>query len=227
VVIADADPLARRVIRDALQSMDGFIVVAEAKDGVEALELTLHCKPELVLMETGLPRLDGIKCCRAIIEGTTSTSVVFFTVEEELDTQLRALTAGASGFISKSANMESVERALRAVASGKAAISRRLTAELITRLRASLENGLGMRPVKSVLTNREWEVLDLMCVGSTTRTISDALFLTEDTVYTHAKSILRKLGVRSRAAAVLMAEQMREPGAAGRERPPAGTDSAD
>jgi two-component system, NarL family, response regulator LiaR len=212
VIIADPDPLARRAIRDSLMSA-GFVVAAEAKDGVEIVELAGHYKPDLVLMEVGMPVLDGIAACRQIVSRTPAVRVVMFAVRADRETELRALRAGASGFLPKSTSIESVGRALRSVASGEAAVSRSLTSYLIEQLRNSAEDGSGMRPVKSSLTTREWEVLDLICAGDSTRDISQKLFLSEDTVYSHTKSILRKLDVHSRAEAADAARRLRQPGA--------------
>lgn len=211
LIVADADPLARRVIRDSLQNSDGFVVAAEAKDGIEAVELAVHYKPELLLTEVTIPGIDGIEVCRRIVSKAPQVRVVIFTVTEDREVQIRALRAGAAGFLCKDASIDAVTRALRGVAQGEAAISRSLTMRLIELMRQTSENGLGVRPVKSVLTSREWEVLDLMCAGRSTREIADALFLSEDTVYSHNKSILRKLGVHSRAEAVRAAEQLRSP----------------
>ena len=208
----DTDPLARRAIRDALTAEPGFVVSAEAKDGTEAVELAIHYRPELVLMEVGLPQLDGISACREILARAPEIRIVMFSVPQNRETELRALRAGASGFLTKSAALDSVGRALRSVASGEAAVSRQLTSHLIDVLRSSTEDGRGMRPVRSPLTTREWEVLDLICAGLSTRDISAKLFLSEDTVYSHTKSILRKLGVHSRAEAVQAAGRLRQPG---------------
>jgi DNA-binding NarL/FixJ family response regulator len=211
IIIADPDPLARRVIRDSLHEDGGFIVTAEAKDGVEAVELTLHYRPELLLMEVGMPALDGIGACREISAKASDVRVVMFSVPQERDVEIRALRAGAAGFLSKNADIEAVARALRSVALGEAAVSRALTRELVELLRNTTENGSGMRPVKSPLTTREWEVLDLICAGDSTREISGKLFLSEDTVYSHTKSILRKLGVHSRVEAIAVAGRLRQP----------------
>lgn len=211
LIVADADPLARRVMRDSLQESDGFVVAAEAKDGTEAVELATHYKPELVLTEVRLPCIDGIEACRRIVERAPQVRVVIFSVNQGRDVEMCALRAGASGFLCKDSSIESITRALRAVARGEAAISRHLTMHLIEMTRHTSENGIGLRPVKSTLTSREWEVLDLMCAGAATREIADALFLSEDTVYSHSKSILRKLEVHSRGEAVIAAERLRCP----------------
>jgi DNA-binding NarL/FixJ family response regulator len=212
VIIADPDPLARRVIRDSLSQDRGFLVSAEASDGVEVVELAVHYRPELVLMEVGLPILDGVSACREIVTRAPEVRVVMFSVPQGREVELNALRAGASGFLSKSMSTDSVGRALRSVASGEAAVSRSLTRHLIDLVRNTAEDGRGMRPVKSPLTTREWEVLDLICAGDSTREISSKLFLSEDTVYSHTKSILRKLGVHSRAEAVEAAMRLRHPG---------------
>ena len=100
-------------------------------------------------------------------------------------------------------------RSLRCVAEGEAAVTRALTSHLVELLRSAPESGVGMRPVKSPLTSREWEVLDLLCAGDSTREISAKLCLSEHTIYSHTKSIWRKLGVHSRTDAIATAAHMR------------------
>jgi DNA-binding NarL/FixJ family response regulator len=206
VIIADPDPLARRAIRDELQSRPGFVVVAEASEGVEALELCRHYKPELLVAEAILPRIDGIELARTLRESTPETRTVLFAVSTDPETGMRALRAGAWGYLHKEVGVGAVASALKAVARGEAAVSRTLTMRLIERLRLVPEAGTGIRPVKSNLTSREWEVLDLLVGGAGTSEIAGTLFLTEDTVYSHIKSIMRKLGVRTRGEAIDAAE---------------------
>ena len=129
IIIADPDPLARRVIRDSLRFDGGFIVSAEAKEGREAVELALHYRPELVLMEVGMPGLDGIGACREITAKAPEVRVVMFSVPQDRDVEIRALRAGAGGFLSKNANIEAVVRALRSVAGGEAAVTRSLISD--------------------------------------------------------------------------------------------------
>jgi NarL family two-component system response regulator LiaR len=211
VVIADSDPLARRVVRDALQDRTGFVVPAEASNGLEAVELTLHYRPDVALMETSLPGLDGLTATRRIREEAPEVRVLILSRDDHEEVQLLALQAGAAGFVSKNVPVETVSRVVASVVRGEAAISRKVTMRLIERLRHLPEDGVGMRPVRSPLTEREWEVLDLLCQRKNTREIAEALVLSEETIYSHSKNVLRKLEVHSREEAIEAAEQLRQP----------------
>jgi NarL family two-component system response regulator LiaR len=209
-VIADDDPFARRVIKDVLQRA-GVIVIAEARNGRQAVELALYYRPDVVLMDVVMPELDGIIATRQIIKELPDQLVIVLTGagDDEDELGLQALRAGASGFLSKDVDIEALPRALEGVRTGEAAISRKMTKRLIERLRRSQGGHAGLRPVKSPLTAREWEVIDLLQAGSSTDDIAEALVLSTETVRSHVKNILRKLGVRSREEAVAAAERMR------------------
>jgi DNA-binding NarL/FixJ family response regulator len=211
LIVADPDPLSRRVVCDALAAADGIVVAAQASDGIEAAELVLQHRPGVVLAEAGLRRLDGVSLVRQLRDQAPEVRVVIFTVDPDEELALRALRAGAAGVLSKDMELESIGRALQGVARGEAAISRRLALALVEQFRHIPEGFAGMRPVRSPLTPREWEVLDLVSTGATTHDIAAALVLTEDTVYSHVKSILRKLGVHTRAEAVALVEGLRQP----------------
>jgi NarL family two-component system response regulator LiaR len=218
-VIADDDPFARRVIKDVLQKA-GVVVIAEARNGRQAVELTLFYRPDVVVMDVVMPELDGIIATRQIRKEIPEQLVIVLTGagEEDEELGLQALRAGASGFLSKDLEIDALPRALEGVRAGEAAISRKMTRTLIDRLRDAPSGSSGMRPVKSPLTAREWEVIDLLKGARSTDQIAGELVLSTETVRSHVKNILRKLAVRSREDAVIAADRMRS--APGGEEPP-------
>jgi NarL family two-component system response regulator LiaR len=209
-VIADDDPFARRVIKEVLQKA-GVLVIAEARNGRQAVELTLFYRPDVVVMDVVMPELDGIIATRQIRKAIPEQLVIVLTGagEEDQELGLQALRAGASGFLSKDVEIDSLPRALEGVRAGEAAISRKMTRMLIDRLRDTPTGSSGMRPVKSPLTAREWEVIDLLKASKSTDQMADELVLSTETVRSHVKNILRKLDVRSREDAVAAADRMR------------------
>ena len=209
-IVADDDPLVRRLIRDTLQRAD-VTVIAEASTGREAVELALFYRPDVVVMDVVMPELDGIMATRQIRRQLPEQLIIVLTGAGEDDHELgmQALRAGASGFLSKDLEIEALPRALEGLRAGEAAISRKMTLALIERLRETPTGSSGMRPVKSPLTAREWEVIDLLKASKTTDQIADELVLSPETIRSHVKNILRKLDVRSRDDAVAAADRMR------------------
>jgi DNA-binding NarL/FixJ family response regulator len=210
VLIADDDPLARRVVKEVLREA-GLMVVAEARTGREAMELALHYEPDIVLMDVVMPELDGIVATRRIVQALPDQLVLMLTGAGDDDDEiaLQALHAGAAGYISKEVDIDALPRALAGLHDGEAAISRKMTLRLIERLRRSSEGSAGLRPVKSPLTSREWEVVDLLQAGRTTDEIAGELVLSNETVRSHIKNVTRKLGVHTRAEAVRAANRLR------------------
>lgn len=209
VLIVDTDPLARRAVADLLRAAGAFVVVATASDGREGVELALHYRPDLVLTATGLEDLDAVEVVRRVTDEAPGTRVVVLTVGSDEHVAMTALRAGASGILTKEqARDGELAEALVAVHAGEVSIPGELARELVERLRRMPEPGRGVRPIRSPLTTREWEVLDLLAAGLTTREIADRLVLTEDTVYTHVKNLCRKLGVHSREQAVRAARDL-------------------
>jgi NarL family two-component system response regulator LiaR len=208
-IVADDDPLVRRLIKDTLQ-MDGITVIAEAPNGRDAVELALFYRPDVVLMDYMMPELDGIEATRRIYASDPGVRVVLLTGAADDDLGLRGLRAGAVGFLSKDMSLASLPRALRGAVEGEAAISRRLAMQLVQHFRTAPSAGTGLRPVRSDLTDREWEVLDLIAGGASNEDISRVLVLCRETVRTHLKNLYRKLGVRSRAEAIEAAMRVRK-----------------
>jgi DNA-binding NarL/FixJ family response regulator len=207
-IVADDDPLVRRLIRDTLQRAD-VTVIAEASTGREAVELALFYRPDVVVMDYMMPEMDGIEATRRIYAHDPSIRVVLLTGAGDEELGLRGLQAGAAGYLSKEVELDALPRSLRGVVDGEAAISRRLAMELVQRYRSTPRAGAGLRPVRSRLTDREWEVLDLLAGGATTDEIANGLVLSPETVRSHLKNLYRKLEVNSREEAVRAATRMR------------------
>jgi two-component system, NarL family, response regulator LiaR len=207
-IVADDDPFARRMIKEALQAA-GFIVIAEAPDGRSAVELTLYYRPDIVVLDVVLPDLDGISATRQIIKEAPDQLVVVMSTAGEEEMGLAGLRAGAVGFLSKDLDIDVLPRALEGAVKGEAVISRRLAMRVVEDLRRIPEGAQGMRPVKSPLTDREWEVLDLLYEGCSTEELARRLVLSTETVRSHIKHILQKLNAGSRSEAVAKAQELR------------------
>jgi NarL family two-component system response regulator LiaR len=185
-------------------------VIAEASTGREAVELVLFYRPDVVVMDYMMPELDGIEATRRIYEQAPEIRVVLLTGAGDDELGMRGLRAGAAGYLSKEMELASLPRALRGSLDGEAAISRRLAMQLVQHYRAAPMGGMGLRPVRSDLTDREWEVLDLLSGGANTDDIARVLVLSTETVRSHLKNLYRKLGVRSRDEAVEAAHRLRD-----------------
>jgi DNA-binding NarL/FixJ family response regulator len=210
-IVADDDPLVRRLIRDTLQ-FDGITVIADACNGREAVELALFYRPDVVVMDYMMPEMNGVEATRSIYEQAPEVRVVMLTGSDDVELGLRGLRAGAAGFLSKDMQLTSLPRALRSTLDGEAAISRRLAMHLVQHFRTTPAGGTGLRPVRSTLTDREWEVLDLLSGGASTDDIARQLVLSTETIRSHLKNLYRKLGVRNRREAAEAAVRLRELG---------------
>jgi NarL family two-component system response regulator LiaR len=208
VLLVDQDPLVRRVVRDALAG-SGIQVVAEAGDGREAVDLASRCKPDVVLTDLVLPELEGPATIRRIVSASPLVRVVVLTAAKDAHAGITALKAGASGYVTKDVELNTLPRIIAAVANGEAAVSRAFVSVLIDRLRSAPEGNAGLRPVRSRLTPREWEVLDLLCAGYSLEDVTDALVVSPETVRSHLQRAMRKLGVHSRDAAVEAVRELR------------------
>ena len=216
VLIVDQDPLVRRVVRDTLSGGD-ISVVAEGTDGLEAVRFASEHLPDVVLMDILLPELDGPTAIRQIVSASPVVRVVVLTAAREADAGITALKAGASGYLNKGVDLSALPRIIRAVADGEAAIARSFVSVMIDRLRAAPEGNIGLRPVRSALTAREWEVLDLLSSGLTTEEVTDTLVISLETVRSHLQRAMRKLGVHSKEAAIEAVREVRATAAAGGE----------
>ena len=206
VVVASADQALRRAVRDALAQSPQIVVAADARDEVEALELTRWYRPEVVLVDLALPPRGAP--VGEILAVAPCAVVVLAPDRDDGPAGLRSLRAGGRGVVSLPRDADALDASLRAVVAGEVAISGRLAMALVEELRGQPDPS-GLRPVRSSLTARQWEVLDLLGAGATTLQIAQALRVTRETVYGHVKHILRKLDVRTREEAVRAARELR------------------
>jgi DNA-binding NarL/FixJ family response regulator len=209
VLIAAGDPLVRRALESVL-SGDEFEIVAQTASAAEAFSIAQERHPQVALVDVILENGgDGLEVAERIARETSETRVIVLAATDDEDKALRALRAGARGYLRKDIELDALPRAVKGVLLGEAAVSRRLTMRVIDELRKSPALGPGMRPTVSELTPREWQVLDLLTTGASTADIAVDLVLSPETVLTHVKNILKKLGVHSRRDAIKQAERLR------------------
>ena len=205
IVLADDQSLVRGGFRMILSAQPDMEVVGEATDGEEAIARWRQLRPDLILMDVRMPKLDGLEASRRILqEGGDGTRVVILTTFDLDEYVYAALRAGASGFLLKDLTPEQLVSSIRIVLSGDALLAPSITRRLVERFARPGRASSGTADV-SALTARELEVLRLMARGLSNAEIAERLFLSETTVKTHVARILPKLDLRDRVQAVVFA----------------------
>jgi DNA-binding NarL/FixJ family response regulator len=205
VLLVDDDDLMRAGLRAVLSSDKNIEVVGEAVDGRDAVGRFGRLKPDVVLMDVRMPRLDGISATREIAEAAPESRVLILTTFEEDDYIFGALNAGASGFLLKRTRPEELIEAIHTVAAGDALLAPSVTRRVVDNMARAPASGVRNEPRLEELTQREREVLELMARGLSNQEIADELVVEHSTVKTHVKRVLMKLGVRDRVHAVILA----------------------
>jgi DNA-binding NarL/FixJ family response regulator len=202
----------QRVVRDGLVTLLGVLpgieVVGAGANGEQALALVDQHRPQVVLMDLRMPRVDGVEATRRILAAHPNTAVVVLTTYVDDDSILAALRAGALGYLTKDAGRDQIARALHAAAAGQAILDPGVQARLIAA--AGSRPGVDAapsRPLPDGLTAREAEVLALIATGHTNAQIAAALVVSPSTVKTHINNLFAKAGIKDRAGAVHYAYQ--------------------
>ncbi len=204
VLLADDQAMVRAGLAMVLGSEDGVVVVAQCEDGAGVLPAVRAHRPDLVLMDVRMPRVDGPEATRRLRAEPGSPPVLALTTFDDDEALWGSLDAGAAGFVLKDSPAEVLVDAVRAVAAGGAWLDQRVLPRVLERARGRPPG----RPGGSVLdrlTPREADVLRLVCRGANNAEIAVALRMGERTVKSHVSAILAKLGVRDRAAAIVAA----------------------
>lgn len=196
ILIADDHPVVREGLAGMLAGQPDMMVVAQAENGAQAVTLWAQQQPDVVLMDLRMPGMDGVAAIAAIKGQRPLAPILVLTTYDSDADILRAIEAGATGYLLKDAPREELFRAIRAAARGESVLSPAIAARLMTRMRA---------PVEESLSAREIEVLQLVAAGQSNREIGKALHISAATVKTHLIHIFAKLGVSDRTAAVTAA----------------------
>jgi DNA-binding NarL/FixJ family response regulator len=198
VLVVDDHPIVRSGIASVLASQPDFAIVGEASNGVEAVEAARRLSPDLVLMDLRMPVQNGVDATAGILADRPATRVVVLTTYASDGEVLRAIEAGAVGYLLKDVPHDELFRALRAVARGERYLAPVVTERLISRWQ---------QPARSSLTERELEVLRWVARGAGNKQIAAALGIAEPTVKAHLVHIFEKLGVENRTAAARVAQE--------------------
>jgi DNA-binding NarL/FixJ family response regulator len=205
VLVVDDQAIIRVGVARILGPEDGFEVVAECEDGDEVVDAVAEHRPDVVLMDVRMRRVDGVSAIRALVAAGDPPPVVVLTTFDDDDVLWGALDAGAAGFVLKDASAEDLIAATRAVANGAAWLDPNVAPRVLGAFRANVRPRLAEAAKIEALTDREHDVLRLMATGATNSEIAATLIVSETTVKTHVGAIFSKLGVRDRAAAIVYA----------------------
>lgn len=204
VLIADDHPLIRSGLRALLAREPAFDVVGEAADGYQALELVEQLAPDVAMLDVSMPRLNGIDVARQISGKWPSTRIIIVSIHSDEGYVLRALKAGAKGYLLKASPEDEILNAVRAVAAGQAyfspEISRLLVEEYVREARFR-----GVEDSYDLLSIREKEILQLLVSGTSNRQIAEKIHVSLATVETHRTNIFQKLGIHSLPELILYA----------------------
>jgi len=200
VLIADDHPLVREALHRALDVEEDMKVVAEASDGEEAVKLASELKPDVVVMDIVMPKVNGIEATRKIKEIAPDTAILILTAYDDEEYVLGLLDAGAAGYLLKSARGRDLVGAIRAIRAGESVLHPNIIAGLLKRatVTAVKEN-----KAQGLLSERESEVLRLVALGMSNKEVAEKLFLSQRTVKAHLTNVFNKLNVASRSEAIV------------------------
>jgi len=204
ILLADDHAVVRKGLRFLLEGQEHMEVVGEAADGREAVRLAEELKPNVVVMDIGMPQLNGIEACAQIVKRNPQVSVIMLSVHSDETYLLRALSAGAKGYLLKDSAEDDLIRAVKVVAQGKPFFSPVIAQTLLEDYMRYLQQR-GLQDSYELLTDREKQILRLLAEGKTNKEVAALLNLSLYTVETHRTHIMQKLNLHNTAEIVLYA----------------------
>jgi DNA-binding NarL/FixJ family response regulator len=204
ILLADDHAIVRDGVRALLEKQTDMSVVAEAADGREAADLAGELQPDVVVMDIGMPTLNGIDATKRILTANPHLGVVILSMHQDESYVLRSLKAGAKGYLLKDSLRSDVLEAIRAVAQGRSFLTRKISRMMQEDYIREMEQR-GLEDSYDLLTDREREVLQLAAEGKPNKEIASALTISLTTVETHRTHILQKLGLHSVPELILYA----------------------
>ncbi|MDQ0227151.1 response regulator transcription factor [Metabacillus niabensis] len=214
IVIIDDHQLFREGVKRILDFEPSFEVVAEGDDGEEALEIVETHKPDVVIMDINMPKVNGVEATKQLIEANPEAKVIILSIHDDENYVTHALKTGARGYLLKEMDADTLIDAVKVVADGGSYLHPRVTHNLVNEFRrlATANGQASNQPLQPeirrplhILTRRECEVLQMLADGKSNRGIGEALFISEKTVKNHVSNILQKMNVNDRTQAVVVA----------------------
>jgi DNA-binding NarL/FixJ family response regulator len=204
-MIVDDHQMLREGLRRSMSEI-GFDVIGEASDGDEAVTRATAQRPDVILMDVTMPRMDGVEACRQVKDALPDTHIVMLTMHADQSVLADAIRAGASGYLVKDCSTDEIADAVKMAAAGQTALSPQLAATMLDEVRRMEEQERAQE--NRLITKREEEVLQMIADGCSTTEVAEGLYISQKTVKNHLASIYQKLEARDRTQAVLQAVRM-------------------
>ncbi|MFA9564261.1 MAG: response regulator [Acidimicrobiales bacterium] len=205
LMIVDDHQMLREGLRRSMSEI-GFDVIGEASDGDEAVTRATAQRPDVILMDVTMPRMDGVEACRQVKDVLPDTHIVMLTMHADQSVLADAIRAGASGYLVKDCSTDEIADAVKMAAAGQTALSPQLAATMLDEVRRMEEQERAQET--RLITKREEEVLQMIADGCSTTEVAEGLYISQKTVKNHLASIYQKLEARDRTQAVLQAVRM-------------------
>ena len=203
-MIADDHVLMREGLKQLLELGNNIEVIAQSGDGEETIKKAVECKPDVILLDINMPKLNGIEVLRRLKDMGQTSKIIMLTIHDAREYLFETMKIGANGYILKDSDSDSLVKAIKDVYAGKTYIQPSIASMLVDEINSKGEENKDLAKIKS-LTRREYEVLTLLAEGINNKEIADKLYISEKTVKNHVSNIFKKIKVNDRIQAAIFA----------------------